>query len=93
MKIKAKIKEIRCEEIVRHGLQLFPNLTREEFFDKKFIPSDKFKEFIRELKNNVRGRYSLRIAKDFEKMIDKLAGKELIEDTQEIGRVKGGSEK
>jgi len=28
--------EYKCEDIVRHGLKLFPNLTREEFFNLKF---------------------------------------------------------
>jgi hypothetical protein len=34
--ISQEIKSIRCEEIIRHGLKLFPNLTREEFFNLKF---------------------------------------------------------
>jgi hypothetical protein len=67
--------EIRCEEIVKHGLQIFPILMREEFFDKKFIPSDKVKEFIRELKENLYCKFDEKQLR----FIDKLAGKELIE--------------
>jgi hypothetical protein len=46
-------KSIRCEDIVRHGLQLFPNLTREEFFDLRFISVEDFDKFVGKLKSEL----------------------------------------
>jgi pyruvate/2-oxoacid:ferredoxin oxidoreductase beta subunit len=68
-----------------------------------FAPED-IKEFIRELKKRISKR-SYQSYNEYNQPfreinivgvneeIDKLAGKELIEDTHESGRVKGGSEK